>query len=109
MNFSELELICSQNNYSKPTFVSNPKSGTPLACAIEKFAFTAGILVGIGRTGYSRRYCYETLLEANSALLDWQADGGYHPKGNWLKVKGVMNGFSLDFTQEQLAEFDNYA
>ena len=45
----------------------------------------ASINVGIDRTGYATRYCYETRQLAEAALLAW--DGTGDPPGPWIKQK----------------------
>lgn len=55
-------------------------------CAIKRFAFTAGLVVGIDATGYRGRYCYANRKEAEDALLAW--DGAGDPSGDWIKYKG---------------------
>ena len=55
-------------------------------CGLYKFAFTAGLIVGLDDCDYARRYCYEHNSDAIKALADW--DGLDHPGGPWIKVKG---------------------
>jgi hypothetical protein len=58
-------------------------------CAVQKFVFTAGLLVNVrmdGWTyGYDARYCYPTLEEALVALATM--DGHGDPPGGWIKEK----------------------
>ena len=54
-------------------------------CAIHKFIFTTAIVCWIHETGYRYRYCYDTLLEARSALLEWGGKGD--PPGEWIVRK----------------------
>ncbi len=56
-------------------------------CALHRFNFTMGLVVGLSFEGYERRYCYEHLEEARLALADW--DGVDHPAGPWIKCKGA--------------------
>jgi len=57
-------------------------------CAVQRFLFTAGICVGLDKTGYEYRYCYETVEEAVIALATWDGPNSGHPPGNWIKRKG---------------------
>jgi hypothetical protein len=56
-------------------------------CAIYRFNYTTGLLVGLDPVGYERRYCYEHAQDADRALADW--DGHGHPGGPWIKCKGA--------------------
>lgn len=56
-------------------------------CAVKRFLFTTAVVVGITDEGHNRRYCYEHLNEAKSALAAW--DGQGHPPGPWIKCKGA--------------------
>ena len=57
-------------------------------CAILKFAFTTGLVVGIDEIGYSGLYCYEHNFDAVKAINRW--DGKNDPPGNWIKYKGEL-------------------
>ena len=46
---------------------------------LSQFLFTTGIVVGMDETGYKHRYCYHTVLDAHSALMEWIADGTEEP------------------------------
>jgi hypothetical protein len=63
-------------------------------CGLHEYAYTCGIVVGLSVDTYERRYCYQDRAEAAKELLRW--DGNGHPPGNWIKVKGRMNGIYLD-------------
>jgi hypothetical protein len=58
-------------------------------CAVQRFVFTAGLLVGVRLERlwieYEARYCYETAHEAVQALDAW--DGQGDPPGDWIKEK----------------------
>lgn len=56
-------------------------------CALKKFLFTTGILVGMDETGYAHRYCYHTNQDAITAYLDWALTGADEPTG-YIKRKG---------------------
>jgi hypothetical protein len=56
-------------------------------CAVGRFNFTFGLIVGLGWEGYERRYCYELEADARAALAEW--DGQGHPDGPWIKCKGA--------------------
>lgn len=56
-------------------------------CALLRFNFTWGLVVGLNESGYARRYCYEHEVDAAVALKSW--DGAGHPKGPWIKCKGA--------------------
>jgi hypothetical protein len=55
------------------------------ACAIQSQLFTCAIIVGLDRTGWKRRYCYEREADAREALVQW--DGKGDPPGPWIKEK----------------------
>lgn len=55
-------------------------------CGLLPFMYTTGLVVGLGDSGYQRRYCYEHLADARAALEAW--DGADHPPGPWIKCKG---------------------
>lgn len=54
-------------------------------CALQKLLFTTGLVVGLDRAGYKRRYCYERYEDAREALVQW--DGAGDPPGPWIKEK----------------------
>jgi hypothetical protein len=60
-------------------------------CALQRFNFTIGPVVGLSLEGYERRHCFETVEGARTALLGWE--GTSHPAGPWIKCKG--NGIDL--------------
>ena len=55
-------------------------------CALCRFAFTVGLVIGINSVGYYGRYCYDNLAEATKAIEEW--DGTGDPSGDWIKYKG---------------------
>ena len=69
-------------------------------CGLLRFAFTYGLMVGLDRDGYERRYCYEHEDDALAALKDW--DGKGHPKGPWIKLKGTYQGERIDLLNPEL-------
>lgn len=54
-------------------------------CALQNQLYTTGLVVGLDRTGYTRRYCYERWYDAKEALIQW--DGVGDPPGPWIKEK----------------------
>jgi hypothetical protein len=54
-------------------------------CAIQRQLFTVGLIVGLDRVGWKRRYCYEREYDAREALIHW--DGKGDPPGPWIKEK----------------------
>lgn len=64
-------------------------------CGLVDYMTTRGLVVGIDRLGYERRYCYQTREEANQALATY-TDTTEHPTGNWIKVKGRFKGTPID-------------
>lgn len=58
-----------------------------IICAIEPFAYTWAVVVGLTDSGYQRRYCFENKLDACESLQQW--DGRDHPGGPWIKCKGI--------------------
>lgn len=63
-------------------------------CAVHKFMFTWGLLVGLSEEGYEHRYCYGERMEAMDALDTWADEE--HPPGRWIKRKGLVGGPELD-------------
>ena len=57
--------------------------------ALHPFLFTVGLLVGVERVTYERRFCYpyERVAEAVYAVKNW--DGNGDPPGRWIKEKGL--------------------
>ena len=55
-------------------------------CALFKFIFTTGLVIGIHEIGYKGRYCYSKEKDALEALNSW--DGNGDPSGPWIKYKG---------------------
>lgn len=76
-----LEAFLSEQGYGELRSIG----GT--VCGLHRYNFTTGLVVGLTFEGYERRYCYEHLQHARSALLAW--DGGRHPGGPWIKCKGA--------------------
>lgn len=64
-------------------------------CGTMDYLTTRGIVVGLNEYSYERRYCYQDRNEATEALNSW--DGVGHPKGNWIKLKGVYEGQAIDY------------
>jgi len=54
--------------------------------ALRSFFYTCGLCVGLDKTGYRTRFCYETATDAFGALVTWDGEGD--PPGRWLKEKG---------------------
>lgn len=71
-------------------------------CGLYRFAFTVGLVVGLDKFGYERRYCFDKWSEALESLLIW--DGKGHPSGNWIKCKGTFEGSSINLTNPNLLE-----
>jgi hypothetical protein len=53
---------------------------------LRKFIYTTGLVVGLDRTGYRTRFCYQHTDEARAALEVWTGSGD--PPGPWLVRKG---------------------
>lgn len=82
-NKEEIELI----NYLKTEgYFEFRKVANFGLCALQKFIFTTGIVVGLNPIGYYGRYCYSDYEEASDELKKWNGLGD--PTGNWLKFKG---------------------
>ncbi len=60
-------------------------------CALKRFAFTTGLLVGIDEFDYNHRYCYPIHADAIEDFKIWDGIGA--PSGQWIKRKG--NGDDL--------------
>lgn len=58
-------------------------------CAVQRFIFTCGLLVGVkldrACIDYTARYCYDSARDALRALETW--DGKGDPPGLWIKEK----------------------
>ncbi len=67
-------------------------------CALNRFNFTTGLVVGLHADHYERRYCYEHQHDAHEALQAW--DGRGHPGGPWIKCKGA----GIDLLNPALSE-----
>jgi hypothetical protein len=76
----ELKLFLQSQGYA-----SLSERGAKL-CGLQSLMFTTGLVVGLEERGYERRYCFEHLRDAASALKQW--DGSGHPPGPWIKCKG---------------------
>lgn len=64
---------------------------------LHKYFTTLGLVVGLTLISYERRYCYQDPAEAYLALEHYKKNPKLvHPSGNWIKVKGRMNGKILD-------------
>lgn len=57
-------------------------------CAVQKFMFTCGIVIGINEFGYRCRWCYGFAGDAMIAHLTWDGTGD-DPSGPWIKQKGI--------------------
>lgn len=55
--------------------------------ALQRFAFTVGLVYGISEHFYEGRWCYARLADAVEAITSW--DGVDDPPGEWIKYKGV--------------------
>jgi hypothetical protein len=65
-------------------------------CTVHPQAFTFGLFVGLDEYGYERRYCYEKLDDALTALQAYTDPRGGHAPGPWIKVKGNFRGSHVD-------------
>ena len=63
---------------------------TGVLCALQRMAFTVGLMVDLyndgGLLNYRYRYCFPSLKEAYESLQQW--NGEEYPPGNWIKRKG---------------------
>lgn len=55
-------------------------------CALRRFIFTTGLVVGLNEFVYESRYCYQHFSDARRALNEW--DGTGDPSYGWIKHKG---------------------
>lgn len=69
---------------------------------VRPFIFTWGLLCGIDRTGYQRRYCYKDAVDAIAALSEWNPQESPHPPGPWIKLKGRYGGEHVNHRPNQL-------
>lgn len=67
--------------------------------ALQQQVYTVGLFVGLDLHGYEHRYCYETLLEAKTAIASW--DGCGLAPGPWVKLKGTFRGQFADWNRMQ--------
>lgn len=58
-----------------------------LVIGTHKMLFTTGLFVGLDRTGYRYRYCYENENDAMLAATLWDGEGD--PPLLWIKRKGL--------------------
>lgn len=58
---------------------------------VMEMRYTAGLFVGLDKTGYSTRFCFTSWVEAVQALEEW--DGTGLPPGFWTvqKLEEVTN------------------
>ena len=56
-------------------------------CCLARFIYTIGLQCQNDARGYAYRYCYESLVEAEYAIENWDGEG--HPPGMWIKRKGL--------------------
>jgi hypothetical protein len=78
------EGIEAMGRYSRVTFTS-PHGW---CCLGQDFIYTVAIMVDVTPTGYKRRYCYSTLLEATSAFEDWAAAEFEGEPKDYIVMKG---------------------
>lgn len=67
--------------YAEPRWI-NDQLGW---CGLSPMLFTVGLVVDIGPTRYSHRFCYPDYSSAAKALREW--DGHADPPGPWVKEK----------------------
>jgi hypothetical protein len=63
-------------------------------CGTLDYVTTRGICCDMTEMSPGHRYCYQNRAEANKALEAWNGKG--HPPGNWIKHKGVQDGWGVD-------------
>ena len=71
-------------------------------CGLLPFIFTWGLVIGIDRSGYEYRYCFEDLAEALWQMENW--NGQFHPGVRWVKVKGNYKGVHVNHRPDQIRE-----
>lgn len=52
---------------------------------LHKMMYTTGLVVGLTRTSWRTRFCFDQEEDARTALLSW--DGTGWPPGYWVKQK----------------------
>jgi hypothetical protein len=85
----ELEAFLTKNGYTNLKIISG------LICGLHDYVTTRAIVVGLNADSYERRYCYQNRDEANAAFSDFK-NTDVHPRGNWIKLKGVYKGKAVD-------------
>lgn len=40
-------------------------------CGVQRFVFTCGVCCGLDHTGYLNRFCFDTMMDAELFLRDW--------------------------------------
>ena len=63
-------------------------------CAVQRFAYTCGLLLNVRFDGltyfYDARYCYPLMSDAVEDLREWGGEGD--PPGDWVKEKVSERG-----------------
>ena len=79
LGLNEIELAELFTKLTQEYIVVTWKDGR--LCAIARMAYTFALLIDVDETGYSRRFCYESLQDAVRALNNWSGVGepsGWH-------------------------------
>ena len=65
----EIELALKNNQYE------NVREVIPgFICATHRFLFTCGVCCGLDETGYTNRFCFDTMQNAELFLKDWDGN-----------------------------------
>lgn len=70
-------------------------------CGLHNYMYTCGLVVGLTRIGYDRRYCYPSVMSAAVALENY-TDTSKHATGPWIKCKGRFEGKPIDMLNPEL-------
>lgn len=91
MNNNSLIKFLEEEGYKNICEINNT-----VVCTYD-YLLTRGIIVGPTFTDVGRRYCYSDRTEADLALKKWKESFiDIHPPGNWVKLKGYLNGEYVD-------------
>lgn len=89
MTQAELFAELTANGYENLKIIEGKIVGT------MDYMTTRGLVVGLDQYSYEHRYCYQNRSEATKALSEY-SDLKEQPTGNWIKLKGRLNGVSVD-------------
>lgn len=88
-------VLAVMQGYRSPKILQYPDGRREL-WALSRQVHTTGVAcINLEDGGVAHRYCYESVLEAELALVEY-SDPSNPPPGNWVKHKGWHNGRYAD-------------